>query len=65
MGQRWTTEMNNKHRKWCSTSMVNTDMQCKTLNTTAYSLEQLELKTDRAGTGEAMEWSNVSGNTAQ
>ena len=48
--------------------MVITDMQCKTLNTTVYSLEWLELKTDRAGTCEAVEWmkwSNVSGNTAQ
>lgn len=39
--------------KWCSTSVVITDMQCETLNSIANSLEWLELKTDRAGTGEA------------
>ena len=60
--------MNNKHMKWCSTSVVITDMQCETLNTIANSLEWLELKTDRAGMGEAvewMEWSSISGKTAK
>ena len=44
MGQRGTIEMNHKHMKGYSTSVVITDMQCKTSNAIACSLEQLELK---------------------